>query len=93
MLEALEAHKSLAQESLDADVLRDSLSHLLECRTQLDALQKLVDTGDLPQAVIMSQALGSLLIGVPAPLKDASVVAEMQVCDQYLFMLFRLTYF
>jgi centromere/kinetochore protein ZW10 len=79
LLEALEAHQLLAQESLNADVLSDSLSHLLECRTQLDALQKLVDAGDLPSAVVACQALSSLLISVPGPLKDASVVSEMQV--------------
>ncbi|KAG1770673.1 hypothetical protein EDD22DRAFT_977060 [Suillus occidentalis] len=78
LLEALEAHQSLAQESLNADVLSDSLSHLMECRTQLDALQKLVDAGDLPQAVAACQALSSLLISAPGPLKDASVVSAMQ---------------
>ncbi|KAG1807901.1 hypothetical protein EV424DRAFT_1426650 [Suillus variegatus] len=78
LLEALEAHQSLAQESLDADVLSDSLSHLSECRAQLDALQKLVDTGDLPPAVVACHALNSSLISVPGPLKDASVVSEIQ---------------
>jgi centromere/kinetochore protein ZW10 len=79
LLEALEAHQILAQESLNADVMSDSLSRLLECRTQLDALQKLVDTGDLPPAVVACQALSSSLISVHGPLKDASVVSEMQV--------------
>ncbi|KAG1808730.1 uncharacterized protein BJ212DRAFT_1449010 [Suillus subaureus] len=78
LLEALEAHQLLAQESLDADVLSDSLSHLYECRAQLDALQKLVDVGDLPPAVVACHALSSLLVSVPGPLKDASVVSEMQ---------------
>lgn len=81
MLEALEAHHLLAQESLNADVLSGSLSHLLECRSQLDTLQKLVDTGDLPQAVVASHTLSLLLIAVPGPLKDASVASEMQVCE------------
>ncbi|KAG0709388.1 hypothetical protein DFH29DRAFT_888144 [Suillus ampliporus] len=78
LLEALEAHQLLAQESLNADVLSDSLSHLSECRIQLDALQKLIDTGHLPQAVDACHALSSLLVVVPGPLKDASVVSEMQ---------------
>ncbi|KAG2128568.1 hypothetical protein DEU56DRAFT_741952 [Suillus clintonianus] len=78
LLEALEAHQLLAQESLNANVLSDSLSHLSECRAQLDALQKLVDAGDLPPASIACHALKSLLISVPGPLKDASVVSEMQ---------------
>ncbi|KAG2157729.1 uncharacterized protein EDB93DRAFT_1124346 [Suillus bovinus] len=78
LLEALEAHQLLAQESLDADVLSDCLSHLSECRAQMDALQKLVDTGDLPSAVVACHALSSLLISVPGPLKDASVVSEIQ---------------
>ena len=81
MLEALEAHQSLAQESLNANVLRDSLSHLSECRAQLDVLQNLVDTGDLPQAVVAGHTLSSLLHAVPGPLKGASVVSEMQVCE------------
>ncbi|KAG1746530.1 uncharacterized protein EDB91DRAFT_1117434 [Suillus paluster] len=78
LLEALEAHQLLAQESCNTDVLSDSLSHLSECRAQLDALQKLIDTGDLPQAVVACHTLSSLLTVVPGPLKDASVVSEMQ---------------
>ncbi|OAX37946.1 hypothetical protein K503DRAFT_770981 [Rhizopogon vinicolor AM-OR11-026] len=78
LLEGLEAHQLLAQESLNADILSDSLSHLLECRTQLDALRKLVDTGDLPQAVVASHALSSLLSAIRGPLKNASVTSEMQ---------------
>ncbi|KAG2042649.1 hypothetical protein BDR03DRAFT_569603 [Suillus americanus] len=78
LLEALEAHQLLAQESLDADVLSDSLSHISECRAQLYALQKLIDAGDLPPAVVACHALSSLLVFVPGPLKDASVVSEMQ---------------
>jgi centromere/kinetochore protein ZW10 len=81
LLKALEAHQLLAQESLNADVLSDSLSKISECRAQLEALQKLVDTGDLPQAVVAGRALSSLLIAVPGPLKDASVTSEMQVCE------------
>ncbi|KAG1740057.1 hypothetical protein EDB19DRAFT_1710033 [Suillus lakei] len=78
LLEALETHQLLAQESLNADVLSDSLSHLSECRAQLDALQKLVDAGDLPSAVVACHALSPLLISVSGSLKDASVVSEMQ---------------
>ncbi|KAG1881120.1 hypothetical protein F4604DRAFT_1746558 [Suillus subluteus] len=78
LLEALEAHQLLAQESLDADVLSDALSHISDYRAQLDALQKLVDAGDLPPAVVACHALSSLLVSVPGPLKDASVVSEMQ---------------
>ncbi|KAG2363253.1 hypothetical protein BDR07DRAFT_1404704 [Suillus spraguei] len=78
LLEALEAHQLLAQESLDTDVLSDSLSHLSECKVQLGALQELVDAGDLPQAVVACHALSSLLISVPEPLKDASAVSQMR---------------
>ncbi|KAH7921288.1 hypothetical protein BV22DRAFT_1072517, partial [Leucogyrophana mollusca] len=78
LLESLAAHKTLAQASLDADILHGSLVHLSQCNAQLSSLQAMVDVGDLPAAVDASSALNSLLGSAPGPLNEAAVTVDMK---------------
>lgn len=56
-----------------------SLLHLAKCKTQLEAVQMLTDTGDLPTAVLKCLELGSLLAVAPGPLGEATVTVDMKV--------------
>ncbi|KAG9313057.1 hypothetical protein JVU11DRAFT_6497 [Chiua virens] len=78
LLAALKRHHALAQASLSADVLYASLSHLAECKAQLNRVQYLVDTGDLPAAVPASAQLIHLLDTTPRPLGEAAITSDMR---------------
>ncbi|KAL4065838.1 hypothetical protein J3A83DRAFT_4261051 [Scleroderma citrinum] len=78
LLAALRQHQVLAQASLNADVIHASLLHLSKCKTQLETVQKLADTGDLPAAVLRCAEFGSLLAAAPGPLPEATVTADMK---------------
>ncbi|KAF8548939.1 hypothetical protein OG21DRAFT_1515713 [Imleria badia] len=78
LLAALRKHQALAQASLNADVLHASLSHLSECKTQLENVQHLVDSGDLPAAVPASAQLAQLLDTTPRPLGQATVTSDIR---------------
>ena len=60
-------------------MLHASLSHLSECKTQLEQVQHLVESGDLPAAVPASSKLSQLLGTTPPPLGEATVTSDMRV--------------
>lgn len=60
-------------------MLRASLSHLSECKTQLEKVQYLVESGDLPAAVPASAQLAQLLDTTPQPLGQATVTSDIRV--------------
>ncbi|KAG8221009.1 hypothetical protein J3R82DRAFT_2518 [Butyriboletus roseoflavus] len=78
LLAALRRHQALAQASLNADVLHASLSHLSECKIQLETVQHLVESGDLPAAVPASAILTRLLDTTPPPLGEATITSDMR---------------
>ena len=79
LLKALRKHQTLAQTSLNADVLYASLSHLSECKARLEKVQRLVDTGNLPAAVPASTQLTELLDTTPRPLAEAIITSDIWV--------------
>ncbi|KAF9240649.1 hypothetical protein BU15DRAFT_73879 [Melanogaster broomeanus] len=78
LLEALKRHQALAQASLNADVLRASLLHLSKCNAQLESVQTLVESGDLPAAVPASAQLSQMLETAPAPVSEATVTLDIK---------------
>ncbi|KIK93519.1 hypothetical protein PAXRUDRAFT_828885 [Paxillus rubicundulus Ve08.2h10] len=78
LLEALRRHQALAQASLNADVMHASLLHLSKCKAQLESIQKLVESGDLPAAVPASTQLSQLLEAAPAPLSEATITMNIK---------------
>ncbi|KAF8845113.1 hypothetical protein BDN67DRAFT_920456 [Paxillus ammoniavirescens] len=78
LLEALRRHQALAQASLNADVMHASLLHLSKCKAQLESVQTLVESGDLPAAVPASAQLSQLLEAAPAPLSEATITMDIK---------------
>ncbi|KAH7890837.1 hypothetical protein F5I97DRAFT_1923327 [Phlebopus sp. FC_14] len=78
LLEALRAHQTLAQTSLNADVMHASLLHLAECKSQLDTVESLVDSGEYASAVPSFDHLSQSLAAAPGPLKDSTVMTDMK---------------
>ncbi|KAF8448945.1 hypothetical protein L210DRAFT_3388459 [Boletus edulis BED1] len=78
LLAALRKHQALAQAFLNADVLHASLSHLSECKIQLEKVQHLMDSGDLPAAVPASARLAQLLDSTPPPLGEATITSDIR---------------
>ena len=60
-------------------MLHASLLHLLECKIQLEKVQHLAESGDLPAAVPASAELTSLLDTTPQPLGEATVTTDIRV--------------
>ena len=79
LVSALSAHAKLAQQTLDAEVLHESLSHLLRCRTEFDALNGLVNEGRLPEAVQSLEGLDRALSGAPVALAQSEAMVDMKV--------------
>ncbi|KAK0489171.1 Centromere/kinetochore Zw10-domain-containing protein [Armillaria novae-zelandiae] len=78
LLHSLTEHAALVQENTDANVLHDCLSHLLRCRTKLESLESLVNVGNLPDAVVISQEMEDLLTDVPPPLVHSDVLVNLK---------------
>ena len=80
MVRALTAHATLAQESTDAKVNHEALSHLIQYRSSFASLSSLVEAGKLPEAVRDCERLERLLEGMPVPLKQTDVMVDLKVC-------------
>ncbi|KAH7915288.1 hypothetical protein BJ138DRAFT_1055180 [Hygrophoropsis aurantiaca] len=75
---SLIAHQSLAQASLNADVLHSALVHLSKCDVQLASLRDMVDEGNLPVAAKACTLLNDLLASGPEPTSKAVVTVDMK---------------
>jgi centromere/kinetochore protein ZW10 len=79
LIKSLTTHAALAQQSSNATITNDSLSHLQRCKSEFDSLSSLVQTGRLPEAVEASRGLGALLDEAPIPLNQADIMNDMMV--------------
>ncbi|KAG5636865.1 hypothetical protein H0H81_006587 [Sphagnurus paluster] len=78
LIESLQKHAKLAQESLDARVEHEALSHLLKCRTALRSLEDLIEEGNLSQAVAECKSMETILQATPAHLNETSIVGDLR---------------
>ncbi|KAI0042195.1 hypothetical protein FA95DRAFT_1500426 [Auriscalpium vulgare] len=78
LLHALSAHAALAQQTEDAEVMHESLDHLLRCRTEFEALETLVGEGRLPEAVAASAAFEEQLGEAPVPLARSEALSQLR---------------
>ena len=69
----------LQQESLDANVKYEAISHLLRCRTGLRSLESLIQAGKLPEAVQAYRDMDSCFEEPPAPLGQTDVMTNAKV--------------
>lgn len=79
LLRALEAHSTLAQQSLDSEVTYEALEHLLRCRQEFDTLDGLVDEGQLPEAVDACRDIEQLLGDAPTALANSDAMVQLKV--------------
>ena len=91
LVNTLTSHASLAQNSADADVTYDVLSHLLQCRMVFRTLSSLIQEGLLPRAVDSFGDLEVLLDKPPIPLGQAEVILDLRVSLVFTGMLFLLS--
>lgn len=80
VLTTLSAHSTLAQATLDAQVLHNALVYLARCRDEFKALSTLVEDGHLPAAVRKADEAQSLVQSAPRPLERSAVMKDLLVC-------------
>ncbi|KAJ7759219.1 hypothetical protein B0H16DRAFT_1885130 [Mycena metata] len=78
LVRSLTAHATLAQQSTDATVRHETLSHLLRCRTEFGSVLSLVQLGKLPQAVGACTEFEQLLRDAPAQLHQTNVMLDLK---------------
>ncbi|KAJ7446711.1 hypothetical protein FB451DRAFT_1291273 [Mycena latifolia] len=78
LVQSLTAHATLAQQSADATVRYEALSHLLRCRTEFGAVLSLVQQGKLPQAVEACVQFQQLFQDAPAHLHQTNVMLDLK---------------
>ncbi|KAJ6591472.1 hypothetical protein DFH09DRAFT_1273408 [Mycena vulgaris] len=78
LVRSLTAHASLAQQSADATVRHETLSHLLRCRTEFGSVLSLVQLGKLPQAVEACGEFEQLVQNAPAHLHQTNVMLDLK---------------
>ncbi|KAJ7091428.1 hypothetical protein B0H15DRAFT_778155 [Mycena belliarum] len=77
-IRTMTAHASLAQQSADASICYQTLSHLLRSRTEYGTLLSLVQRGKLPQAVVACGEFEQLLQDAPAQLHQTNVMLDLK---------------
>ncbi|KAJ7879914.1 hypothetical protein B0H14DRAFT_3082805 [Mycena olivaceomarginata] len=86
LVRSLTAHATLAQESTDATVRHEALSHLLRCRKEFGSVLSLVQLGKLPQAI---EACGphlhqtNVMLDLKRKFQAAKSRAEEQLSEAY----------
>ncbi|KAJ7130610.1 hypothetical protein C8R44DRAFT_613672 [Mycena epipterygia] len=78
LVRSLTAHATLAQQSTDAHVRHETLSHLLRFRTEFSSVLSLVQMGKLPQAVEACGEFEQLLQAAPAHLHQTNVMLDLK---------------
>ncbi|KAF8216598.1 hypothetical protein K438DRAFT_1797518 [Mycena galopus ATCC 62051] len=78
LIRTLTAHATLAQESTDATVRHETLSHLLRCRKEFGSVLSLVQKGQLPQAIEACGVFDQLLQDAPAHLHQTNVMLDLK---------------
>ncbi|KAF7356519.1 Dsl1-C domain-containing protein [Mycena venus] len=78
LVRSLTTHATLAQESADATVRHETLSHLLRCRAEFGSVLSLVQMGKLPQAVEACGKFDQLLQNAPAHLHQTNVMLDIK---------------
>ncbi|KAF7370529.1 Dsl1-C domain-containing protein [Mycena sanguinolenta] len=78
LLRSLTAHATLTQESADATVRHETLSHLLRCRKEFGSILSLVEKGQLPQAIQSCAVFDQLLQDAPAHLQQTNVMLDLK---------------
>ncbi|KAJ7696579.1 hypothetical protein B0H17DRAFT_1198090 [Mycena rosella] len=78
LVRSLTAHASLAQQSADATVRHETLSHLLRCRTEFGSVLSLVQLGKLPQAVEACGEFEQMFRDAPAHLHQTNVMVDLK---------------
>ncbi|KAJ7654458.1 hypothetical protein DFH06DRAFT_1298890 [Mycena polygramma] len=78
LVRSLAAHGTLAQQSTDAAIRHETLSHLLRCRTEFGSVLSLVQMGKLPQAVEACGEFDELLRDAPAHLHQTNVMLDLK---------------
>ncbi|KAJ6581607.1 hypothetical protein B0H19DRAFT_930561 [Mycena capillaripes] len=78
LIRSLTAHATLAQQSTDATVRHETLSHLLRCRTEFGSVLSLVQVGKLPQAVEACAEFDQRLQAAPAHLHQTNVMQDLK---------------
>ncbi|KAJ7180742.1 hypothetical protein C8R46DRAFT_1211049 [Mycena filopes] len=78
LVRTLTAHATLAQQSTDATVRHETVSHLLRCRTEFGSVLSLVQLGKLPQAVDACSEFEQLLRDAPAHLHQTNVMLDLK---------------
>jgi protein transport protein DSL1/ZW10 len=72
-------HAELAQESLDASVKYEAISHLQQCQASLKSLESLIEAGKLPDAVQAHVDMDSWFEQAPEPLSRTDVMLDAKV--------------
>ncbi|KAH9893391.1 hypothetical protein C8Q73DRAFT_746134 [Cubamyces lactineus] len=78
LLNTLRSHSALAQETEDARTKHDALAHLLQCRTELRHLTRLVDEGELPEATKVCASLQTVVADAPDALQRSEVMSDLK---------------
>ncbi|KAJ6619858.1 hypothetical protein B0H10DRAFT_1792597 [Mycena sp. CBHHK59/15] len=78
LVRSLTAHTTLAQESADAVIRHQTLSHLLRCRSEFGSVLSLVQLGKLPQAVEACGEFEQLLQAAPTHLHETTVMLDLK---------------
>jgi len=79
LVQTLTTHAALAQQSTNAVITHNALSHLQRCRSKFNSPSSLVQAGRLPEAVETSGGLDALLDEAPMPLSQADVIHDLKV--------------
>ncbi|KAJ7334235.1 hypothetical protein DFH08DRAFT_302683 [Mycena albidolilacea] len=78
LVRSLTAHATLAQESTDATVRHEALSHLLRCRKEFGSVLSLVQLGKLPQAIEACGVFDQVLHDAPVHLHQTNVMLDLK---------------
>ncbi|KAG5647875.1 hypothetical protein DXG03_007799 [Asterophora parasitica] len=78
LVDNLAKHAQLAQETTNARVEYETLSHLLRCRKTLKSLEGLINIGKLPDAVELCGELETLLQDTPVLLNETNVMEDVR---------------
>jgi centromere/kinetochore protein ZW10 len=79
LLKALTVHSTLTQEAAHAATQYAALAHLRRCRRYFLELQRLVNGGQLAEAVKTSLDMEQSLANAPSPLSKANVLVNLWV--------------
>lgn len=76
LIRDLGRHAELAQESLDASVKYEAISHLQRCLVGLKSLESFIEAGKLPDAVQAQVDMDSWFEQAPVPLNQTDVMLD-----------------